>query len=59
MLKISIVEGTNQRRLVLEGKLIGPWVAELRSACEGARRDLPDGALLIDMKHITAMRAVM
>jgi hypothetical protein len=55
MLKISIVDGTNQRRLVLEGKLVGPWVEELRSAREAARRDLGAGGLLIDMKHVTAI----
>ena len=38
MLKISIVDGTNQRRLVLEGSVIGPWAAELRSTCEVARK---------------------
>ncbi len=35
MLKIEATEGPNGRsRLRLEGRLIGPWVAELRSACE-------------------------
>jgi len=34
MLKISIIEGHTERRLIVEGKLVGPWVAELRSACE-------------------------
>jgi hypothetical protein len=55
MLKISIVDGTNQRRLVVEGKLIGPWAAELRSACEVARADRPAAGLLIDMKNVTAI----
>ena len=30
MLKISIIEGHTQRRLIVEGKLVGPWAAELR-----------------------------
>ena len=30
---ISILEGFNQRWLVLEGTLIGPWATELRTAC--------------------------
>jgi hypothetical protein len=55
MLKISIVDGTNQRRLVVEGKLIGPWAAELRSACEVAKTDRPATGLLIDMKNVTAI----
>jgi hypothetical protein len=55
MLKISTINGTNHRRLVLEGKLIGPWAAELRFACEVAKTDLPAGGLLIDMKSVTAI----
>ncbi len=55
MLKISIVDGTNQRRLVVEGKLIGPWAAELSSACEVAKTDRPATGLLIDMKNVTAI----
>jgi hypothetical protein len=55
MLKISIIDGANQRRLVLEGKLVGPWAAELRSAYDVARADLPAGGLLVDMKHISAI----
>ena len=31
---ISILEGFNQRRLVLEGTLIGPWTTELRTAAK-------------------------
>jgi len=30
MLKISIIEGHTQRRLIVEGKLAGPWAAELK-----------------------------
>jgi hypothetical protein len=29
MLKISIIEGHTERRLIVEGKLVGPWVADL------------------------------
>jgi len=30
MMKISLVDGLTQRRLIVEGKLIAPWAAELR-----------------------------
>lgn len=53
MLKISTIDNRTQRRLILEGKLIAPWVAELRTACESARADLRTRELLIDMKHVT------
>jgi hypothetical protein len=55
MLKISIIEGHTQRQLILEGKLIGPWAAELRGACEKANRDLFGRKLVIDMKHVLAI----
>jgi hypothetical protein len=55
MLKISIIDETNQRRLIVERKLVGAWAAALRSACELARTDLPPARLLIDMQHVTAI----
>ena len=55
MLKISIVEGPTVRRLIVEGKLVGPWAAELRSACENVNTDLFGRKLVIDMRHLTAI----
>jgi hypothetical protein len=49
MLKISIVEGRNERRLVLEGKLIAPWAAELGPACEQARAGLNGRELIVEL----------
>jgi hypothetical protein len=55
MLKISVIDRRTKRRLVLEGKLIAPWVAELRSAYETARADLQGHELVVEMKHITTI----
>ena len=55
MLKISIIEGHNERRLIVEGKLVGPWAAELRGAGERANTDLFGRKLVIDMRHVTAI----
>ena len=55
MLKISIIDGHTQRRLIVEGKLVGPWAAELKSACEEARADLRARELVLVMKHLTAI----
>jgi hypothetical protein len=55
MLKISRIDSARQRRLIVEGKLIAPWAAELRRACEVARTDLCGRQLVIDMKQITAI----
>jgi hypothetical protein len=55
MLKISIIEGQTERRLIVEGKLVGPWAAELRGTCEKANADLFGRKLFIDMRHLTAI----
>jgi hypothetical protein len=55
MLKISLIDSPRQRRLVVEGKLIAPWAAELRNACQEASADLRDRELVIEMKHITTI----
>jgi hypothetical protein len=55
MLRISLIDGRTQRRLILEGKLIAPWAAELRNASEQARADLDGRELVIELKHITAI----
>ena len=55
MLKISLIDNARQRRLIVEGKLIAPWAAELRSVCEKARADIRGRELIIEMKHIAAI----
>jgi hypothetical protein len=55
MLKISLIDSARQRRLIVEGKLIAPWAAELRGACKEARADLRGRELIIEMKHITTI----
>jgi hypothetical protein len=55
MLKISLIDSPRQRRLVVEGKLIAPWTAELRNACQEARADLRDRELVVEMKHVTTI----
>jgi hypothetical protein len=52
MLKISIVDSRNQRQLVLEGRLIAPWVAELRTAWKRAQTQLDGRELVIDMGNV-------
>ena len=55
MLKISVVEGTKQRRLVVEGRLVPPWSDELKAACERARSGLDGRELVIDLKNLTTI----
>lgn len=55
MLKISIVEGRKQRRLVVEGKLVPPWSDELKAACARAESGLDGRELVIDLKNVTTI----
>ena len=55
MLKISLIDNARQRRVIVEGKLIAPWTAELRNACQEARTDLRGRELVIEMKHVTTI----
>jgi hypothetical protein len=55
MLKISVIDDSTQRRLILEGKLIAPWVAELRAAWKAAKADLQGRQLMIDMVDVNCI----
>ena len=55
MLKISVVDSRTQRRLVLEGQLIGPWVAELRTAWTRIKTELHGRVLVIELDHVTVI----
>ncbi len=54
-MRISIVERRNEPRLVLEGRLIALWTAELKSTCERARQNLKGLELVVDLKNLTVI----
>jgi hypothetical protein len=53
MFKISIVENRGERRLVVEGKLISPWTAEVESVWKNAGENLQGRKLIIDLTNVT------
>ena len=53
MFKISIVETPSQRRLILEGKLVSPWTAEVASAWRDAAEQLEGRKLIVDLTNVT------
>jgi hypothetical protein len=53
MLKISIVDTSTQCRIVLEGKLIAPWVAELKKAWKALAADLAGREFVVDAGDVT------
>jgi hypothetical protein len=55
MLKITVVEDPHRRRVIVEGRLIAPWAAELTTAYQTARTDLQDRELIVDLRSLTAI----
>ena len=53
MMKISVVESQSRLRLVIEGKLVAPWTAELQRTWNSARSELRGRALVIDLRNVT------
>lgn len=57
MLKITVVDTPTQRRLVLEGALIPPWVAELRTAWRNACVRKQGRKIVFDFTNLSYMSA--
>jgi|SRR5579871_6258199 hypothetical protein len=55
MFKISIVETPGRERLVLEGKLVSPWTAEVENAWKSALNHLQGRQLVIDLSNVTVI----
>lgn len=56
MLKVTIVKTRTQKRLILEGALIQPWVAELKKAYAAEFETMPRGRqLVVDLNNVTTI----
>ena len=53
MLKISIIDTSAQCRLVLDGKLIAPWVTELKKTWKTLGADLGEREFVVDLGDVT------
>jgi len=53
MLKISIIETPTKKMMVLEGRLTEPYIPELLSAWDNARRAYPAESFIIDLREAT------
>jgi hypothetical protein len=53
MMRISVVESPRRLRFVIEGKLIAPWIAELRRTWNAYRPQLGARTLMIDLRNVT------
>jgi len=57
MLRISVVDSPTQRRLVLDGALVPPWVAELRTAWMKACVRRQGRKIVFDFTNLTYISA--
>lgn len=55
MLKISTIDTQSERRLVVEGKLVEPWLVELRRAWGSADEQLHGRRLIVDLRNVTVI----
>lgn len=55
MLRISTIDTPAQRRLVLEGKLVEPWLGELEEAFRSASETLEGRKLVVDLTDVTVV----
>ncbi|MGO9434248.1 MAG: hypothetical protein ACLP00_08125 [Terracidiphilus sp.] len=53
MLRITIVDSPTEQRLVLYGKLAGPWIGELQRVWENLRQQLGRRRSVIDLNEVT------
>jgi hypothetical protein len=53
MLKITRIDTPTEQRLILEGRLVQPWTADLSSHWEQARRARPERRFIVDLRGIT------
>ena len=53
MLKITTVETSTDRRWIVQGRLVGPWVSELRTTWKEAHRGEDKRACIIDLNDVT------
>jgi hypothetical protein len=55
MFRISTIDTPSQRTLIVEGTLIGSWVAELRTTWRTASQELGGRKLVIDLGNLTVI----
>jgi hypothetical protein len=55
MLKITVVDGGSEQRLLVEGKLMAPCVSELEQAWNQARRARRGSSIVVDLSWTTGI----
>jgi len=53
MLRITIAETATEQRWTLDGRLVGPWVGELRASWKKAPRIQSGRTCVVDLNEVT------
>jgi anti-anti-sigma regulatory factor len=53
VLKITLLETATDRRWIVEGRLVGPWVSELRATWKRAHKGQDKRPCIIDLNDVT------
>ena len=53
MLRITIIESSVEQRWVLQGRLVEPWVSELRSSWAKSRSRQDNRRCVVDLSEVT------
>jgi anti-anti-sigma regulatory factor len=52
MLKITRIDAKTEQKLILEGRLTEPWIADLRSQWEESRHAHPERKFVVDLRGV-------
>jgi len=55
VLKISVTETKTELRWILEGRLAGPWVTELRKSWKSKQRSRKGRACIVDLNDVISV----
>jgi len=55
VLKITMTETPTERRWIVQGCLVGPWVSELRKTWKRAHKSQDKRACIIDLNDVTSI----
>jgi anti-anti-sigma regulatory factor len=53
VLKITMTETPTERKWIVQGSLVGPWVSELRTTWKRAHKNQDKRACIIDLNDVT------
>jgi hypothetical protein len=53
VLRITVTETPTERKIIVEGLLVGPWVKELRTAWKRSNRSHNGRTCIVDLREVT------